>query len=147
MSVKVCDRKQGKFETLTVAMELACHTIRICDNDKVFPKRHRLSVTADIIKNVKRIPKIINRANKKDLFKEYQQRLKLQQNAIDLIDDFEIDIQIAYLALQPNITEQKLDYWLKLLTETRAKLKSWIRADASDYKKFVSTNDNPKVSN
>lgn len=47
------------------------------------------------------------------MFKEYQQRLKLQQNAIDLIDDFEIDIQIAYLSLQSNITEQKLDYWLK----------------------------------
>lgn len=144
MSVKVCDRKQGKFGTLTLAMEFACHTIRVCDNDKIFPKRHRLSVTADIIKSAKQLPKIINRANKCDLFKEPLKRRKLQRNAEDLIDDLEIELQIAYLSLSPNIKEQKLDYWLGLLVETRSKLKSWIKADANDYKKFLESSPSPK---
>ena len=135
MSVKVCDRKQGKLETLTKAIEFACHTIRICDNDKVFPKRHRLSVNVDIIKNAKLLPKLINRANKRDLFKETDARKELQQSSLDLIDDLEVDIEIAYLALKPNIREEKLDYWIGLLIDIRAKLKSWIKADLNDIKK------------
>lgn len=134
MSVKVCDRKQGKLETLTIAMQFACHTIRVCDNDNVFPKRHRLSVTADIIKNAKQLPKIINRANKCELRKDHDERRRLQKEAIDLIDDLEIDLQIAYMSLSPNIKEQKLDYWIGLLVDARSKLRSWIKADERELK-------------
>ena len=126
MSVKVCDRSQGRLEVLTKAMELAVHTIRICDNDKVFPKRHRLSVTADIIKEVKWLPKLINRANKS----KGEKRAQLQEQAVDLVDDIEVDMQIAYDALKPNITERKLDYWLGLLLAVRVLIKAWIKSDA-----------------
>lgn len=135
MSVKVCDRKQGRFETLTKSMELASHTIKVCDNSNIFPKRHRLSITADIIKETKWLPKLINRANKKDLLKETKERKKLQRHALDLLDDIEIDLQITYLALSPNISEQKLDYWIGLVVETRTKLNAWIKADNEELKR------------
>lgn len=142
MSVKVCDRTQGKLESLTKAMEFAAHTIRICDNDNVFPKRHRLSVVADIIKEVKLIAKLINRANKKDLEKNNIQRRKLQDLALDTLDDVEIDMEIAYRTIVANFPEKKLDYWLQLLLEVRSKVKAWIRADAEKLKTLSIKVDN-----
>lgn len=127
MSVKVCDRSQGKLEVISKAMDFAAHTIKICDNDNVFPKRHRLSVNADIIKEVKMIAKLINRANTK---RSYEKRLELQEQALDLTNDIEIDMEIAYRTIRQNFTEKKLDYWLQLLLEVRSLLKGWIKSDA-----------------
>ena len=126
MSVKVCDRKQGKLATLTKAIEFAAHTIKVCDNEGIFPKRHRMSITADIIKESKQLPKLINRANKN----KGNKRLELQDQAVDLIDDIEMEIETAYVALFPNISEQKIDYWIGLLVELRVLLKAWIKSDA-----------------
>ena len=137
MSVKVCDRSQGKLEVLTKAMDFAAHTIKICDNDNVFPKRHRLSVNADIIKEVKMIAKLINRANTK---RSYSKRLELQEQALDLTNDIEIDMEIAYRTIRANFTESKLDYWLKLLLEVRSLLKGWIKSDAQEHRKKVQEN-------
>lgn len=134
MSVKVCDRSQGKLEVLTKAMDFAAHTIKICDNDGVFPKRHRLSVNADIIKECKMIPKLINRANKK---RSYEARRKLQEEAYDITNDIEIDMEIAYRTIKANFTEKKLDYWLQLLLEVRSLLKGWIKSDAQEHKKLL----------
>ena len=134
MSVKVCDRSQGKLEVLTKAMDFASHTIKICDNDNVFPKRHRLSVNADIIKEVKMIAKLINRANTK---RSYAKRLELQEQALDLTNDVEIDMEIAYRTIKANFTEKKLDYWLQLLVEVRKLLKGWIKSDAQEHKKSL----------
>ena len=137
MSVKVCDRSQGKLEVLTKAMDFAAHTIKICDNDNVFPKRHRLSVNADIIKEVKMIAKLINRANTK---RSYSKRLELQEQALDLTNDIEIDMEIAYRTIRANFTENKLDYWLQLLLEVRSLLKGWIKSDAQEHRKKIQEN-------
>ena len=116
MSVNTWNRTvDRKLETLTKAIELAAHTIKCCDNDDIFPKRHRLSVNADLIKEAKLVVKLINRANTKDLYKDFDSRLGLQNQALDTIADLEMDLQISYLALKPNITEKKLDNWLRLI--------------------------------
>lgn len=138
MSVKVCDRSQGKLEVISKAMDFAAHTIKICDNDNVFPKRHRLSVNADIIKEVKMIAKLINRANTK---RSYEKRLELQEQALDLTNDIEIDMEIAYRTIRQNFTEKKLDYWLQLLLEVRSLLKGWIKSDAQEQKKALKEED------
>lgn len=126
MSVKVCDRTKGKLEVLTKAMDLAAFTIKICDNDNVFPKRHRLSVNADIIKEVKMIAKLINLANTK---RSKCRRLELQEQALDLTNDIEVDMEIAYRTIRANFTEDKLDNWLGLLLEVHTLLKSWIKSE------------------
>jgi len=138
MSVKVCDRSQGKLEVISKAMDFAAHTIKICDNDNVFPKRHRLSVNADIIKEGKMIAKLISRANTK---RSYEKRLELQEQALDLTNDIEIDMEIAYRTIRQNFTEKKLNYWLQLLLEVRSLLKGWIKSDAQEQKKALKEED------
>lgn len=141
MSVNTWNRTvDRKLETLTKAIELAAHTIKCCDNDDIFPKRHRLSVNADLIKEAKLVVKLINRANTKDLYKDFDSRLGLQNQALDTIADLEMDLQISYLALKPNITEKKLDNWLRLIDETRTLLKKLIKVNVEEYEKYISAN-------
>lgn len=138
MSVPVWKRAENrKLETLEKAIELAAHTIKCCDNDNVFPKRHRLSITADIIKEAKSVVKLINRANDKDLITEYKERYQLQIKALDTIKDLEMDLQISYFALKPNITDKKLDNWLRLIDETRTLCKKWIKSNRDERNKVL----------
>ena len=142
MSVPVWRRADNRqFETLTKAIELAAHTIKCCDNEKVFPKRHRLSITADIIKEAKSIVKLINRANDKNLITEFKDRCQLQNKALDTLKDLEMDLQISFFALQPNITEKKLENWLRLIDETRTLCKKWMKSNKEEYD-VSSTKDN-----
>ena len=135
MSVPTWRRKENrKYNTLTKAIELAAHTIQCCENERIFPKRHRLSITADIIKEAKDIVKVINRANGRDLFEQYDERLMLQNQALDLLNDLEMDLNIAFATLHPNITENKIDSWCKLIDETRTLLKNTIKANFEKHK-------------
>lgn len=139
MSVNTWNRTENrKLEALVKAIELASHSIICCDNDNIFPKRHRHSINADIIKEAKLVVKVINRANTRDLYTEFEDRLALQNQALDTLADLEMDLQIAFLALKPNITERKLDNWLRLIDETRTLLKRLMKANKEDYEKYCS---------
>lgn len=51
MSVVKSKRGRSKFEVLVKANELAAFTIRICSNEKNFPKRYRWTITSTAIYN------------------------------------------------------------------------------------------------
>lgn len=38
MSVRKCDRNEGKLQVLNLSLNLAVYTLQICHNEKVFPK-------------------------------------------------------------------------------------------------------------
>ena len=49
MSVVKSKRTKGKMEVITKAHDLAEHTVRICSNEKNFPKRYRWCITAKVV--------------------------------------------------------------------------------------------------
>lgn len=51
MSVVKSKRGQGKLEILTKSRELTAYTIKICTNEKSFPKRYRWCITNKIVEN------------------------------------------------------------------------------------------------
>ena len=51
MSVVQSKRGQGELEVLTKARELATYTIKICTNEKSFPKRYGWCITNKIVEN------------------------------------------------------------------------------------------------
>ena len=138
MSVNTWNRTEKReLDTLTKAIELSAHTIMCCENEGVFPKRHRQSIVSDLIKDSKDVVKLINRANNLDLVNEYKSRVKYQNIALDKLEDLEMDLQISFFALKPNITEKKLDNWLRLIDETRTLLKRWKKQNFEDYQKAI----------
>ena len=49
MSVVKSKQTEGKLLVVTKARELAAYTIKICSNEKNFPKRYRWCITAKIV--------------------------------------------------------------------------------------------------
>ena len=63
MSVVASKRGEGKLLVLTKANELAVYTIRICSNERNFPKRYRWCITAKIVDSAMDISNYANMAN------------------------------------------------------------------------------------
>lgn len=66
MSVPENRRKESKLAVQTKAKELAYYTVRICSNEKVFPKRDRWIITNRIVSTVLTIMEEVDVAN--DIF-------------------------------------------------------------------------------
>lgn len=63
MSVVESKREEGKLRAATKAKELAVYTIRICSNEKNFPKRYRWCLTNEIVRAALQINCCIEKAN------------------------------------------------------------------------------------
>ena len=63
MAVVKSERSQGDMKVITKARELATYTIKICTNEKNFPKRYRWCITNKIVENAVEINSNINRSN------------------------------------------------------------------------------------
>lgn len=62
MSVVKSKRGKSKFEVLVKANKLAAFTIRICSNEKNFPKRYRWTITSKIVNEAIDICRYIRKA-------------------------------------------------------------------------------------
>lgn len=89
MSVVKSKRGKSKFEVLVKANKLAAFTIRICSNEKNFPKRYRWTITSKIVNEAIDICRYIRKANKRvlnrEMLKEYKKRRKYQNKALGRI--------------------------------------------------------------
>lgn len=63
MSVRKCDRNEGKLQVLNLSLNLAVYTLQICHNEKVFPKSQRWIMTQRIVNECLDAVTCIRRAN------------------------------------------------------------------------------------
>ena len=63
MAVVKSKRETGKLAAITKSNELAVYTIRICSNEKHFPKRYRWCITSKIVESALEINNLSNKAN------------------------------------------------------------------------------------
>ena len=131
MSVVKSKRGKSKFEVLIKANELAAFTIRICSNEKNFPKRYRWTITSKIVDEAIDICRFIRKANKRALERakpaEYKKRLKYQNKALGNIDSMLALMDIAYYTF--NIKDEKIDNWVSMVVSLQTLLESWKKSD------------------
>lgn len=131
MSVVKSKRGKSKFEVLIKANELAAFTIRICSNEKNFPKRYRWTITSKIVDEAIDICRFIRKANKRALDRakpvEYKKRLKYQNKALGNIDSMLALMDIAYYTF--NIKDEKIDNWVGMVVSLQTLLESWKKSD------------------
>lgn len=112
MSVVKSKRGKSKFEVLVKANELAAFTIRICSNEKNFPKRYRWAITSKIVNEAIDICRYIRKANKRvlnrEMLKEYKKRRKYQNKALGSIDSMLALMDIAYYTF--HIKDEKISH-------------------------------------
>ncbi len=136
MYVAVVKSKRGKSEldVINKANELAAYTIRICSNEKNFPKRYRWCITGKIIDYTMNISNNIVMANSvyvKDK-SDYQLRKTYQTKGLAETYALVSMVDIAYRTF--GIDDDRIKYWIGLVIDVQNLLRNWRKSDAERYK-------------
>ena len=133
MSVVASKRSEGKLLVLTKANELAVYTIRICSNERNFPKHYRWCITAKIVDAAMDISNYANMANSVyvDKPEDYAIRRQYQTRAMAATYSLLNMIDIAYRTF--GIEHDRIEYWTRLVNNVQNLLRNWRRGDAERY--------------
>lgn len=134
MSVVSSKRGMGRLTVFTKANDLAAFTIRICSNEKNFPKHYRWCVTAKIVDAALDINNYITMANSVFVQSENDVALRhqFQQKAIASSYALLSMIDIAYRTF--GIDSAKIDHWTGMILEVQNLLRNWKKSDKDRYK-------------
>jgi len=137
MSVPFSKRGQNDLEVLTKIDALAQYTIKICSNEKHFPKRYRWCITTKIVENVIDIMNYTNEANTVLVTQssDYELRRRYQKMAISKTASLLGMIQVAYKTF--SIESKRIEYWVHLIIDVRRLLRAWTSSDETRYSNFI----------
>ena len=115
-------------------MELALHTIKICNNKKIFAAEYQEALTNDIICCAKDI--YINAWNANNIYVKkdngsWQSREKLQKIAILKCNELLALINIARRLF--HLKGNKVKYWSQMTLDTRGLIRKWMESNAKQY--------------
>ena len=129
MAVIKSKRQENPLQVLGMAKTLAIHTLTICNNEKVFPKRDRWQLTGEIVRTAMSIYIQIRHANavRVEEKADYERRMELQSLALENINNLLGLIDIAGVKL--NLPARKQAYWTGLCSSLEIKARSWHRSD------------------
>lgn len=128
------DRGEGKFDTLTKALQLASYTTDITDNKKIFTPEHEKTTEKIVnlawnIYHRARIANDIRVENADDLM----ERRRLQNQAIAECDQLLTAIQIAKRVFHLRL--KRVKYWGERVEEVKNYLRKWRESDADRFRK------------
>ena len=140
MSVPSSKRGESQLELISLAHTLAAHTIKICSNEKNFPKRYRWCITAKIVDTAIEIVKLINIANSIYVTDKgtFEMRKKYQAKALAETYALTTLMQIGYEVC--GIDSRKMDFWTGLVSKERNLIRAWKKADENRYSIAPPTN-------
>ena len=123
-----------QLEACQKAMELALHTIKVCNNKKIFTVEYQEALTNDIIRCAKDIYVFAWNGNNIYVTKDngrWEQREKLQLLAISKCNELLALINIARRLF--HLKGSKVKYWSQMTIDTRMILRKWHEANAKQY--------------
>ena len=123
-----------QLEACQKAMELALHTIKICNNKNIFTVEYQDALTNDIIRCAKDIYVFAWNGNNVYVTKDngrWEQREKLQLLAISKCNELLALINIARRLF--HLKGSKVKYWSQMTLDTRMILRKWHEANAKQY--------------
>lgn len=134
MAVIKSKRQENPLQVLGMAQDLAVHTLTICNNEKVFPKRDRWQLTGEIVRTALRIYISIRHANrvKVEEMADYLRRMELQRLALEDINNLLGLIDIA--GARCHLPGDRQRYWTGLAVKLEGKARAWHRSDKARLK-------------
>lgn len=134
MSVPKTKRGEGQLVVLTKAYELAEYSIKICKNEKHFPKSYRWCLTSKIVDSAVSIYTKIRQSNA--IFvqnaDDYAVRRRCQVEALALADSLLGLIDLSYRIF--GIDSINVEHWSGLVAEVQRLLRKWRKSDEQRYK-------------
>lgn len=138
MSVVLTKRGESKLRVLTKANDLATYTIRICSNEKHFPKRYRWCITSKIVESAIDINRYIKMANAIKITSDrdsYAMRKANQTRALATTYSLLSMIDIAYNTF--GIEGSRIDYWTGLIIELQNLIRKWQTSNDIQFAKIT----------
>ena len=129
MSVLARFRSESPFEVRDRARNLEVKIIKLCMNEKYFPKRYRFILTTSIIEDAHKLVDYIEAANTLPLTEDFiKRRLTYQKEALIRIENLFRKFILAE-ELGFTIPESTLVELGESLEREEALIKSWIESD------------------
>ena len=129
MSVLARFRTESPFEVRDRARTLEVKIIRLCMNEKYFPKRYRFILTTSIIEDAHKLADYIEAANSFPLTEIFhKRRLIYQKETLTKIDNIFRKLMLAE-ELGFSIPEGTLKELGESLSKEEALIKRWMESD------------------
>lgn len=129
MSVLARFRTESPFEVRDRARTIEVKIIKLCMNEKYFPKRYRFILTTSIVEDAHKLVDHIETANALPLYENfYKRRLTYQKEALSKVDSLFRKFMLAE-ELGFSIPEGTLKDLGESLSKEEALIKKWIESD------------------
>lgn len=137
MSVVKSKQSEGKLLVVTKSRALAEYTLRICANEKNFPKRYRWCLTAKIVDSAMNISNGVNMANSVYVRDETDYTLRKRYQTQALAETYALlsMIDIAYHAY--NLETARVEYWARLIYDVQNLIRNWRKAEIEKHDRMM----------
>ena len=131
MSVVKSKRGQGKLLVYTRSNELAVYTIKICSNEKHFPKRYRWCITNKLVECALTINNCVSAANAIYIADGDEEAHKMRRNyqTKALAESYALlsMIDIAYRTF--GIESDRIEFWTRLVKDVQGLIRNWRKSE------------------
>ena len=131
MSVVKSKRGQGKLLVYTRSNELAVYTIKICSNEKHFPKRYRWCITNKLVECALTINNCVSAANAIYIADGDEEAHKMRRNyqTKALAESYALlsMIDIAYRTF--GIESDRIEFWARLVKDVQGLIRNWRKSE------------------
>lgn len=141
MAVPKNKRSKGQLEVFTLSKNLVSHSIRMCSNEKVLPKKFRYSLGDEIVRRAFNVALEIETANSIHVKTEldFADRHAAQNRAIANANALLVALSVLYEEFHMN--EKKATHWTGLTVDVRDLLRSWKNKDSQRYSDELKNNE------
>jgi hypothetical protein len=135
MSVVKSKQSVGKLVAVTKSRELAEYTLKICANEKTFPKRYRWCLTAKIVDSAMNINNGVNMANSVFVRDDADYLLRKQYQTRALAETYALlsMVDIAYRTY--SLETARAEYWTRLIYDVQNIIRNWRKAEIEKHDK------------
>ena len=135
MSVVKSKQSVGKLVAVTKSRELAEYTLKICANEKTFPKRYRWCLTAKIVESAMNINNGVNMANSVFVRDDADYLLRKQYQTRALAETYALlsMVDIAYRTY--SLETARVEYWTRLIYDVQNIIRNWRKAEIEKHDK------------
>lgn len=135
MSVVKSKQSEGKLAVITKARTLAEYTLKICANEKTFPKRYRWCLTSKIVESAMNINNGVNMANSVYVRDETDYVLRKRYQTQALAETYALlsMVDIAYRTY--SLEAGRVEHWARLIYDVQTLIRNWRKAEIEKHDK------------
>lgn len=137
MSVPEGKRTESKLRVQTQSRELARHTMQLCSNEKIFPKRDRWILSSRIMDTALAIMENVDFANDIQAVTPVDFALRRKSQTIALASTAKMIGLIDLAYTRYGIEGSRVSYWVGLVLEVRELVKKWRQSDKTRFESLM----------